>query len=321
MTEPLQTWCLGLPLVAERPLTAEETQALQRDLRNVTLGAVAGCLGSVAGIPAWMGALLLTGHHPGWMLLAFIGGPVVIGACVLQGYRCACHAARLRAERRTGTVSCFAGTATQEIFPLLQSQLFRPFKRALAVGQACSFELYSHSGRVKSVQGHPVRTWDKQFMPAVTAPVPDQAAIAALWLEEIDRNAEDLPILAGQRELTADELAEMRWYTIAAWWFPLRRSLWLACLPGGLAIVALLRHKPIVGPMIFLGLFLVLGIGGSLLGVRRGRAFAASRRTGLVRIFRVPLSADPNATLLLEVLLDTDVPWTIDGQPAPWRRT
>lgn len=242
----------------------------------------------------------------------------------------------LARDARRGYVQRYAGILPppEEIDPGLQSLLAAGLlKRDRAVPQW--FEVLPHSGFLWQANGARPRCWIPLMaaQPVEVAETPAFAAIAAEWTEPV--SGAGAPVRVGQRELSPDEVRELRqqlrrvlWVRLA-WAIPL--NLWFGTV---LLLDIHAGHLPRGSGWAYwhdAAAFLVLGAVTILTDLLLLRSLqeawihAREARIGRVVIVRSPLVEDetpeetPAAWVTLELLPLSEAVWTIDGDPAGWR--
>jgi hypothetical protein len=230
------------------------------------------------------------------------------------------HATDTRHDVQTGEVWRFAG-------PLDEASLTEAgakFHQAMALQRATgefSVDVLAHSGRLWGVNGRPVAGF-QQLAIAGTAELPEGARIAAQWLEPLG-DVDGHPLRVGQRDLSAAECAELRQIADSTWRRPLMPALLLTicCLP---LLHSLLRnghlppdwrlHLTVALVAVIADIALVRAVG---IARRMGRDL----RDGMVKIIQrhsaTPQAAPPQC---VELLRHAGFPWTIEGEPAYWRK-
>src|SRR5207245_1246055 len=194
------------------------------------------------------------------------------------------------------------------------------------------FEVLPRSGLLWQANGARPRPWIRVMEPEAVevAATPSFAALAAEWAEPVVRHGRTLEALrVGQRELSADELRELKQHvrrevrSILVWavplnvWFGTALALWLPTgdFPRGFeGVWFLLLGLGTVGNDLFL-----------IPRIRGLRRSARDARIGRVVIVRQPVFDDdepeeePAPSATIELLPVSEDVWTIDGQPAWWR--
>ena len=196
-------------------------------------------------------------------------------------------------------------------------------------------EVLPHSGFLWQVNGARPRRWIP-FMPpqpVEVAETPAFAAVAAEWTEPV--SGDGTPVRAGQRELSPDEVRELRQQLRRAlrvrlvWVIPCNLWFWTVLVLG-------LREGHFPRPsgwafwhdaasFLLLGVVAILGDLVLVRGLREAWLHAREARIGQVVILRSPLVDDeaeegtPTAWVTLELLPLSEAVWTIDGEPARWR--
>jgi hypothetical protein len=207
------------------------------------------------------------------------------------------------------------------------------------------FEVLPHSGVLWQANGVRPRRWIPLMPPMVVelAETPAFARIAAEWAEPVA--GAEAPVRVGQRELTPDEVRELRQQ--------LRRALWarlawvIPCTVWfGTLVVLVIRegHLPQrldvtsfhnlreflpflhdVAAFLLLSLATILGNVALIRSMREAWMHAREARLGQVVIVRCPLEDEevpeqaPAVWVTLELLPVSEAVWTIDGEPAGWR--
>lgn len=316
-----EKWCLTLPLVEERSFTVEEETLLRQQRRHETMGAILlGIFGTIASFVGMMVTMLFSKNNLGLSALAFIFGMPLIALCVFQGYRFLEHALLLSCDLRNGLLQRYAGVLEANAVNLLQEKVGKPLKRTMVVGENCELQVYAGSGRLKSASSQVYHGWDIKLPCSKTAATPPYAAIAAQWLDRVDTTESGDAVFMGNRELSAEELAEIRASAFRCWWQPCRTLLTCASFPAILLMGALLNHKPYsfqLGLLIFVG---VLGLIPVLRGCGLALQLRGALRVGAVRILHIPASNPDEEEVQLEFLVGSKILWTRHGLPAPWRR-
>ncbi len=314
-------WCLALPLVEERPFTSEEAAQLRQQRRRAVVGSVLlGIFGTAGSFAACFGALMLSAHNLGLMALAFILGPVLIVLCAVQGYRFLEHARLAGRELRNGMLQRYAGPLEKDNLALVRVRVGKALKLTLEVGVCCELQVYAGTGRLISASGRPYHGWDIILPCCETAATPEYATTAARWLDEVGTTDTGAPVFAGKRDLSPEELEEMRVIAFHAWWRPCRPLVFIVIICTILILAALLNHKPYafpLGMLIFIGVFALLPV---LRGFILAHRLHCARRLGVIGILRVPADTPEKEDIEVEILIDSKILWTQHGHPAPWRR-
>jgi hypothetical protein len=265
-------------------------------------------------------------------LLLFAGTIVLF----LAARRLLADSRALGRDARRGYAQRFAGLLppAQAVDPRLQRLLAAELlKRDRGAEQW--FEVLPHSGFLWQVNGARPRRWVPLMppQPVEVAETPTFAAVAAEWTEPVA--ADGTPARIGQRELSADEVRELRQQLRRAlrvrltWTIPY--SLWFWGVLGfALHEGDLLRWLARMS-LFHRALFLLLGLSTVIMDVmlvpslREAWQHAREARIGRVVIVRCPLVEDdapeaaPAPWITLELLPLSEAVWTIDGEPAGWR--
>ncbi len=312
-------WCLGFPLVEQRSFTIEEAARLRLQRRNAYLFAVlVGLLGSVSSFSGMLAGLMVFRDNLGLCALSFIAGMPLTACCFFLGYRCLLHGNMAGRELKQGTLQCFAGTV--HVTHLMQlKKIGNALKFPVNNGDPCEVWVYSATGRLLHISGHYYRGWEIAPPRYATAALPPSAAIAAEWLEEVGTTDTGDPVFAGTRELSVEELEEIRLAANHAWWHPLQRLLGIAILPELLLIAAIVTRHPYQVHLWLL--FIIYGLGA--ITILRGLAIAArltrGRRLGRVGMLRIEPTSPEGAESTAEILIGANLFWSQDGRPAVWR--
>jgi hypothetical protein len=209
------------------------------------------------------------------------------------------------------------------LFTLVEQELLRA-----GASRVQWIEVLPRSGYLWQANGVRPRRWILAAPPglAEVADTPAYAAIAAEWVERASRDGEAAYL--GQRELSRDELREVKEYIRGVVIGPLRTALHVTLSFGVMtALCVAPGNYPAEGNLYFsaLGAVTVLA---DLLCARRlmgARRYLADARVGRVKIVRYPLigeetsSRRPVLSEAIEVLPVSGRTWTVDGEPAPWR--
>jgi hypothetical protein len=242
----------------------------------------------------------------------------------------------LARDARRGYVQRYAGNlppadgVDPRLHSLLESGLL---KRDRAAPQW--LEVLPHSGFLWQVNDARPRRWIPFLppQPIEVAETPAFAAVAAQWTEPV--SGDGTPVRAGQRELSPDEVRELRQQLRRA--LRVRLVLAIPCNLWFWTVLGLgLREGHLPRPsgwafwhdavsFLLLGVVAILGDLVLVRGLREAWLHAREARIGQVVILRSPLVEDeapeeaPAAWITLELLPLSEAVWTIDGEPAGWR--
>lgn len=320
-------WCLGLPQTACVPLSTEEILTLRRERRRllvwgwVLLLLFPFCLLGALLVLVALSPLALSKSVT--MAVAFT--VFLVAALVLAtGKQFLTRAHTNAKNQRQGEKRIFAGVVPEELRgdPSLRRLLQDGYLQPLTEEQV--FEVLAPSGRLWQVNAQPVRRWMTLDISTATNP-PENAHIAAQWLEPIGE-VDGQQVLGGQRELSAAEGEELRRIAGRLQRTPLVPALLLSLwslLAVGFAVYkwVLPTDLPFYG---LLGVTL-LADAALLHGVLKARRLHRDLAEGFVFILQgsetPEQDPDDEKNRLIEVLSVSHVVWTVDGQPATWRRS
>jgi hypothetical protein len=330
----------GLRRAGRRALTLAERRAVRGQSRRrwgLLAGAVIGCWIALL-LAMGVGAAVEDAEGAARLMLAGVTLLLLVGAIAvfLAARHFLAESRALARDARRGSVQQFQGTLPTEAGddPRLRS-LFEAglVKRDPEAVQ--SFEILPHSGILWQANGARPRRWISFLPPepVEVAETPAFAAMAAEWAEPL--GGDETPARVGQRDLSPDEVRELRQQTRRAlrvrlvWIIPYNLWFWIVI---GLALRQ--GHLPRASGWSFwhdFVSFLLLG-GIAIAGdVALARSFreagrhARDARIGRVVILRSPLmpadgpEAAPPACVTLELLPVSEAVWTVDGEPAGWR--
>lgn len=327
-------YCLGFPCVEERALTAAERSAIavtRQQSYRMFVAMLAGCL-ALAALIGITNPLLVPLHPhftlviPGSLFLLLTLG-VLARQYYLQMQACA-------GDLATGTLRMFRGfLAYDSEMGFSKEKWLLMRKRVLRkdIKKPQTLEI-AGSGRIIRANGHPVASL---FMPAIVrvATQPAFAAIArqAEWMDQVGKTDDDEPILMNRRELSAAEHDELRMLAKQAVVKP------LVSVPIFTAVVAYAMLHGMIDPSSAnynMPLFYVATLAMLLtwiqciLGARKAFRLRRVEQRGVLIILRgpevkhqyvVPTQTDD---VIVEVFpQSSDLLWTINGVPAPWRKS
>jgi hypothetical protein len=171
------------------------------------------------------------------------------------------------------------------------------------------------------------------------ADAPAFATVAAEWLEPVQR-VEDVTLLRGERELSTEEMEELRHYARQLWRKPLPLAVGLtlwSSLPLAFILAGNASGRQSPGDrfrMCFLFFFTVLADARLISGIRTARQHHRDIAIGRVVILQEerektkgtmegqePSETPKVRSEVVEALPETRKIWTVGGQPAPWRMT
>lgn len=326
-TESRETaWCAGFPQSGRRDLTPAEIAELQ---------AMAGRF-----LTQGRGALAVVLALLGWSLVAGLqyattrNLPVALGfglflsvsiiplaSMLTRDWFARAHA--LRQDAASGWLRQFtgqlaAGAADETRERLLRRRLLFPDPQ-----RPQWFEVLPRSSLVWTANGHRIPTWVRAI-PSVLAAVPEYAATAAQWVSPVDQPGSE-GIHLNFRDLSSAESDEVRRHSHKL----LLRPMGGALLFSVWALFPWLSgsFKEVPAAMFFFGgvaawswwnVVRVLSV------VAKLRRDAEVARVVIVRRSVEPAGEDGGAPELApadEFLPESGLPWTVNAQPAPWRRT
>jgi len=323
-------WCAGLPLVARLPLAEADRRKLQREERLLR---VSGIFCLIFTPLAFLGYLLfiVEGRDANWSsALIFFGMIGLFGlvplsiAIAWQNLR---RAKDLRGDLREMIKLRFEGTLHDA--PLDETLLILLRKRLLRNdAQPQWLEILPVSHRIWRANDRPARGWIVATW-AETAEQPEVARTAAGWLEPIGVIG-DFDMQQGRRELSAEEMDELRRYAKGLWRKPLLPALLLSlwCFPL-LGYMAHTRHWPESGGFWF-AVLIIVTIATDLrllVNLARARRIGRDLAGGFVIILnaradeeKVAEDAAPGEEHLYEGLPHSGLLWTEDGRAVGWRK-
>ncbi|MBI5835200.1 MAG: hypothetical protein HZB16_23080 [Armatimonadetes bacterium] len=295
-------WCLGMPRVATRPLSAAERDHLAQRLA----GHRARFWTYLLLPPAYTTVALALAMRQGepWAVGAALAGVVawVVGWVAALEHRR--WAAALRPAWSGGTLSAFAQRNPEG--PHLSLQVL-------------------DGGLIWAVDGYLAR--DRELVGvAAVAPTPASAEMAAQFMEPTTLD-NGRTMRLNRRALTPEELIELRGMARPLRWY------------GGGVVTALMAVQSI--RTMWLGVtgqpsYLLASLLFSWLALRLSRVLA--QQLVLYRVHRADMASGfvvqldpsespdqaqaagvPPGTRFIEVLPHTNRVWTLDAQPAPWR--
>lgn len=348
-------WCLGLPLVANRPLMPEEVAGLQSEANRLRgTGCALGCASPLV----FLFPLLFLAGVGDW-LHRFPTLDAVITLCVLLLFLPAAllflkssdalkRSRGLRKDAIVAFVKRFS-TTNDSSTPAAQAASVAPpatetnLSAASPSGAPNCIEVLPCSHRLWKVNDEPVLKWAEANWSEVAEPSPF-AAMAANWVEPLaPRPPEAVGSLTplaeqrGKRELTAAEQEEVRCRIRRTWQRPLWPTLLLSAWFWIPLVACLLTGTPLrPEPSAYMLLaFVMLSYYRLTVGVQIARRLNIDLRTGETVILRIPFGMlragnlagpaavagnDDEPTIVVEVLPASGLIWTEAGRPASWRK-
>jgi len=326
-------WCAGLPLVAQLPLAEADRRALRREAALLLVaGMVCAPLSVIlflAGLAIFAIAVSDAGNEGTpvvWVL--FFGALALVGVLFVVARESFRRAKGLRGDLRAGEKLRFEGTLAEATLDETLARLL--CKRLLRNdAQPQWLEILPASRRIWRANDRPVRSWIVASW-AETAEQPEVAHIAAQWLEPIGVIG-DFDMQQGRRELSAEEMEELRRCAKGLWRKPLLPALLLSLWSFPLAGYAIVSHK---WPAGWGGIMLaLLTVSAVLLDydlyqrLRQARCIGRDLADGFVIILNARADeekgaedAAPGEEHLYEGLLHSGLLWTEDGRAAGWRK-
>ncbi len=341
-TDSMTEWCLGLPLVEDKPFGTEEADTLRRESGGWWKR---GLLALLAAPTLSALVLILLALHGGRSDVIGTAETVLMVLAVILGVPCALLQARdwlrrgrdLSRDLKAGHIKRFEGlTAEAETGNGI-------WKRLVKIGALpgedvtrVSIEVLPASGRIYKTEGHLLQPWMTASRTSV-ADAPEFASIAAQWLQPVAQTAEG-EVLAGRRELSDPEKTEIRRHARLLWLRPLPFALFFSIWFFFPLLVLLFRGK--LDTSAEWASILRAGIGTvasdfflirGLLLARKLNRDAASGYVGIIRVepriqkptpegflLGKPPSSEPRLTT--ELLFVSQWTWTYGGRPANWRK-
>ncbi|MEO7717504.1 MAG: hypothetical protein ABIY70_14990 [Capsulimonas sp.] len=339
----MKSWCCGMPLAEERPLTPEEVAAVRAEamrLRRQGAGAIAGVLGVMFALSALSRTYGQGSQIVGLeVTLEFMAGIAIAGWLLLSEEGPLRRAGKLIRDVKNGAVKVFRGEvkirddADQAQAALIKLNALHP-----AMGRAQTVLVLPEAQRVWSVDGARVARWVSARWSEVAQP-PAFAALAAQWLVPTGHAPEGELVSTGQRELSRAERREIERYIKRYWTRPLPAAavlslwlLWPVFAAIGNARVIHLSDWLAGAPTHIWAIFADIALA---YGVYHAHKLSLDLREGAVQILKLtppelvdapdppkilPPGKEPVDTLV-EYLPVSRRLWTEDGSPTIWRRS
>jgi hypothetical protein len=320
-------WCLGLPEVDEVPLAAEERKALRG---QVVWNLIGGILLVPVSLITFLGGIIalveidISGMAAGLMKGVLLSFLVLSALLMVLADQCLKRSKAIRGDLRAGVKRRFAGTFSSLDHLNLNDRVIRALLSAdlLTLWGEQRLEVLPHSQRFWRVNDRPVRRWLTATW-GQTANVPEHAAIAAEWLDQLP-DVEDCHLAAGTRELTETEKADIRRYAHSRWrdifWPTLLLTIWAFPLLG----YAIYTHRWPTGwdgvMFLVLNTLAVLCLVMFILGVIGAAALLRDVRGDRVNIVRVTPPESSGEEITIEWLPHSRIIWTTNGAPTEWRK-
>lgn len=330
------SWCAGLPESEIRPMTESEIIVLGSEVTGFYRKiAVVLCLIPVILLFCVVIYQILPDNiqvvQNFLLAIAIMVIALIIPLEIVFIRDCLVRSKGLKADLRSGEIRRFEGElkcidpADETQKYLLIRSFLRPDIEALQ-----ELELLSSTLRIHSVNGQHLRWW-KAASVEQTAIRPEIANIASQWLDPVSETS-DGTLYAGKRELSVDELEELRkkqngmWRknTIPAVFF----SLWVLAAIIGWHYSATPLSVGIRIRMIIFGIVALTNDIVFAINAISAHKVYQDRMLESVIIVRRPLSAEeklPGTTYNsdfreYEFLPISRLLWTEEGQPASWRK-
>lgn len=321
-------WFQDWPLVERTPLSKDERTAISRErVRLQTFGCL---LTPIFPIVFLVGLAMLAGGDltgrsgilMGVSLLAFLllsVAPLAIANTCFKRAKAAKQDLQAGQRRRFAGVITHAMTTNDVIFKLVANGHLSMQDSTQSVDILASGHLWRANDR-------PVRGWSFVTISETTA-VPEIAHIAANWLDPVAETP-DGPINAGKRELTNDEKEELRQQARRKWQSTLLPAILSTAWCTPLLIYGIRQQQ---FPR---GFFFLLLVAATVLadialvkGIRTAIRIRRDAAVGLALIMQGPIgprsrSQAPNDgnEHTIELLPAAKLVWTVDGEPADWRK-
>ncbi len=335
-TAPQTTqWCLGLPLAAEEPLTAEEQTVLRREKTRSRLG----CCGLALAVPLLFVAFLLglvfaterfhDINQIGWV--GVVLGIGLIGLVRVTATDLSRRAINATNDMKSGIKLRFAGVIP--LYALDDPSALKLVKRQAIQRDSTAVQelvILPASQRVWSANGKRIRHYIIATCGITTNP-PEISRIAAEWLDPVSRN-DDVIVSAGQREISPEEKAEMRTIQRQLWTQPLSSAIIFTFWSIMIISQCVINGRwPQGGGGIFSSILLFFGVLSDYwLYIQVISALQLRRdiQHGVVLILRTQHAGANKADEsdaepvdhVFEVLPVSKMIWTVDFAPSPWRK-
>lgn len=328
-------WCVGLPLIGQRPFEPEEQEYLQRLAQRLRWYGIMAVLSypllvCCFGVIEWIATSSIAQAKEAMM----ISGLLLLVVCLpmqLLAIRDAFGRRKaLLGDLRCGFVKQFAGMMAPDVGTEATLIKLRQARIVPRTGTGhWSLELLPASRRMWRVQEQRVKPWIIANVVEV-AQTPEMAGIAAQWLQPVTRN-DDETLLGGRRALSQAERDELLRYARHAWTRPLPGAIGFT-LWAGVRISSLLLH-PLLNTginWIFFTLFvfftLLMDV-ALVMQVLLSRKLRQDAQAGHVIIVGVEKNAPSvsrvtpadTVPMIREVLPHSKREWTQEGRPAVWR--
>lgn len=334
----LQTsqWCLGLPLVAEEPLTGEEQAQLRREKLHGRLG----CCGLALVLPVLFITFIIgmviameQTHELGplgWVGTLLCFGLLALVKVIASDY--SRRASNATIDAKAGVKLRFVGVIPPYAFA--DSSARKLLKcQAIQHDTAATQELVilPASQRIWSANGKRVRPYVIVTCGITTNP-PAYLHIAAQWLDPVSQPDAPVELFLGQRELSVEEQAEIQVFVRQLWTQPLPWALIFTTWSVIIIILCILAGRwPSPGQSPFFYLLLLITCLNDLWWLSQTATAIRLHRDskkGIALILRIQQAisdaADENDAApkehVLEVLPESRIIWTVDLAPSPWRK-
>lgn len=328
-TQHITTWCFGLPLAAQFDLTPQERRQLQQWRKRLIL------VGWICwtGIPcAFLCGIALFAIFnellPEFMsMFLLVGLFVAIGALVCLARESLRRAKLLGRDLCAGHRLRFEGLLTEAIITN-DKKLLRHLTPHQ--GKVLCLEVLSESGRIWRINEQPVQAWLTVTW-QTTVDAPEVADIAAQWLERVDQvDGHNLDM--GTRELSSAECDELRRHGRML----VRKTVWPAILftlwATPATVMSISERKLPEGLEGVFFCFLIFCAAAAdhrlITAWRQSRNLNRDANAGRVVIIQAtPIDTDASHqgaegcdSELHEILYHTETDWTVNGEPASWRK-
>lgn len=335
-TAPQTTqWCLGLPLAAEEPLTAEEQTVLRREKTRSRLGCCGLALAAPLVVVAFFIGLYVATEYihninlVGWSML--VVGIVLVGLVRSAATGLSQRAINATDDIKAGIKLRFAGVIPP--YALDDPSALKLVKRQAIQRDSTAVQelvILPASQRVWSANGKRIRHYITATCGITTNP-PEYSRIAAEWLDPVSGN-DDVELSSGQRELSVEEKAEMRTIQRQLWTQPLSSAIIFTFWSIMIISQCVINGRwPQGGGGIFSSILLFFGvISDYWLYIQVISALQLRRdiQHGVVLILRTQHAGANKAEEsdaepvdhVFEVLPVSKMIWTVDFAPSPWRK-